>query len=234
MVHFATNPISSANDVSVRREQSGAAKSADAARGAGSFGEEIIQHLRSKLTGGSQMRAAQRMEGCLRYMIQHLNRPMKVSVLSAMTGLSESSFFSAFKAATGLTPLDFFTRARMHRAGELLLGTSLQINEVAVLVGYEDQFYFSRVFKSVHGVPPRDYRARNGQKGSQALPMEVNVTGRAQGGLLPDQQPVRYDKTAIRNQALIAAFSQTQPAQQATPAVPTGTRTAALNHAARL
>ena len=81
-------------------------------------------------------------------------------MLSAMAGLSESSFFAHFKNATGHSPVRLLTRARMRWAGELLEETNLQIKEIAGLVGYHDQFYFSRIFKSVHGLSPREYRVR--------------------------------------------------------------------------
>jgi transcriptional regulator GlxA family with amidase domain len=98
-------------------------------------------------------------------MMAQLDKPMKISTLSATVGLSNSSFFDRFKNATGQTPLNLFIRARMRWAGELLEQTTLQIQEVAGRVGYDDQFYFSRLFKAVHGRSPRDYRA---QKRSQS------------------------------------------------------------------
>ncbi len=116
----------------------------------------------------SQLRTAQRVEASVRYMMEHLNRPLKVSTLSALVGVSNSSFFFLFKNATGHTPLDFFIRARMRRAAELLEKTRLQIKEVAGSLGYDDQFYFSRLFKSVHGVAPREYRARKQQTSDES------------------------------------------------------------------
>lgn len=108
----------------------------------------------------TNLKAARRIDSSLRYMMTHLNEPMKISVLSAMVGLSESCFFAHFKSATGHTPMSLLIRARMRWASELLKTTSLQIKEIAALVGYEDQFYFSRLFKSVHGLSPRDYRTQ--------------------------------------------------------------------------
>jgi AraC-like DNA-binding protein len=77
-----------------------------------------------------------------------------------MVGLSESRCFELFKQATGHTPLNWFIRARMRCAGELLQPSDLRIKEVAARVGYEDQFYFSRLFKAVHGLAPTEDRAQ--------------------------------------------------------------------------
>jgi len=94
------------------------------------------------------------------YMKQHLDRPLQVSTLAALAGVSPSRFFVLFKHATGHTPIDFFIHLRMRRACELLEATSLSVQEVAASLGYDDQFYFSRVFKSVNHVAPSEYRAQ--------------------------------------------------------------------------
>lgn len=109
-----------------------------------------------------QLPAAGRLAACMDYMLAHLHQPMRVSTLSTMAGLSASRFFELFKHATGDTPLNWFIRARMKWAGELLERSSLSIKQIAGQVGYEDQFYFSRLFKSVHGIAPTAYRAQKG------------------------------------------------------------------------
>lgn len=171
----------------------------------GRFGDEVINLMRLKLADRVQMRAAQRIEASLRYMMQNLNQPMKVPVLSAMVGLSESSFFALFKSATGLTPLDFFIRARMRRAGQLLVETTLQIKEVAAQLGYDDQFYFSRLFKSVHGIPPREFRARMEESNHQDLKRKLAT------GKIPAQQTclVPADENKMSPRVVIGGF---QPA----------------------
>jgi AraC-like DNA-binding protein len=48
----------------------------------------------------------------------------------------------------------------MCRAGGLLRETDLSVKEIANRLGYEDQFYFSRLFKLVNGISPRAYRLK--------------------------------------------------------------------------
>ena len=95
------------------------------------------------------------------YMKQHLDKPLQVSTLTVLAGVSPSHFFALFKRVTGHTPIDFFIHLRMHRACELLKGTSWSVKEVAASLGYDDQFYFSRVFKSVNRMAPTEYRDRS-------------------------------------------------------------------------
>jgi AraC-like DNA-binding protein len=102
--------------------------------------------------------AARRIRPAVVYMSQNLGTPLRVKTLSALLGLSSSHFFHLFKRATGYSPIDFFNRMRVRRAIELLEDTTLRMKEVAALLGYADQFYFSRVFKSVNGVAPSEYR----------------------------------------------------------------------------
>jgi AraC-like DNA-binding protein len=92
-------------------------------------------------------------------MMQHLNKPLPVARLAALANISPSHFFALFKRHTGCAPIDYFIRLRMRRACDLLGTTSLSVKEVAAVLGYDDQFYFSRVFKSVNGVAPSEYRA---------------------------------------------------------------------------
>ncbi|MDD6735853.1 MAG: AraC family transcriptional regulator [Clostridiales bacterium] len=51
----------------------------------------------------------------------------------------------------------------MERAKLLLSDTSVKIGEIAELLGYEDSFYFSNVFKKHTGLSPRSYRTKYSQ-----------------------------------------------------------------------
>ena len=99
-----------------------------------------------------------RIESTIRYMTQHLNQPLRASELAAIANISLSHYFVLFKRATGCAPINFFIRLRMRRARQLLETTSMNIKQIADELGYDDTFYFSRVFKSVSGVAPTDYR----------------------------------------------------------------------------
>jgi AraC-like DNA-binding protein len=54
----------------------------------------------------------------------------------------------------------------MKRARQLLETTSMNVKEIAGQLGYEDPFYFSRLFKSVSGVAPSDYRSARQDAGA--------------------------------------------------------------------
>lgn len=58
----------------------------------------------------------------------------------------------------GGRPYQFLTRLRMEHAATLLLEQGLSVREAAAALGFGDPFHFSRVFKSVHHVPPSRFR----------------------------------------------------------------------------
>ena len=114
-------------------------------------------------------KTARRIEHSIIYMEQHLNQPLQVAELAAQAGVTTSYFFDAFKRRMGCTPKDYFTRLRMRRARQLLENNLLNVKEVAFQLGYEDPLYFSRVFKSVTGVAPTDYRAERREMAGKAI-----------------------------------------------------------------
>ncbi|HTR43704.1 MAG TPA: AraC family transcriptional regulator [Pseudomonadales bacterium] len=106
---------------------------------------------------------AERIGRSIAYMVEHLDQPLQVSTLAAQASVSPSHYFALFKRQTGTAPIDFFIRLRMNHARQLLDSTCSSVKEIAATMGYDDPFYFSRVFKSVHQVAPAEYRRRNGQ-----------------------------------------------------------------------
>lgn len=128
------------------------------------FNTRIILPEQIKASHQTQIRIANQLAASLHYMLTNLNKPLTIATVSAMAGLSPSRFFQVFKNSTGYTPLNWFTRARMQWAGKLLADSDLLIKEIAGRVGYDDQYYFSRCFKSVHGMSPSEYRTLKGHQ----------------------------------------------------------------------
>jgi AraC-like DNA-binding protein len=81
-----------------------------------------------------------------------------VEELASRLGYSGSHYSSMFRNKTGSSPLDYFIRLKLHYACQLLSQTDLSIQTISEKIGYEDQFYFSRLFKKIHGKSPRNYR----------------------------------------------------------------------------
>lgn len=86
------------------------------------------------------------------------NKNERISRYAELCGISESYFHMLFKRWSGLSPVDYRNRLRVAHAKSILQNSSMSIGEVATAVGFEDQFYFSRVFKTVTGTSPQKYR----------------------------------------------------------------------------
>ena len=132
---------------------------------------EQTQRFDPSMTEGENS-AAQKIERSIAYMVQHINRPLQVATLAAEARVSPSHFFALFKQRIGCPPMDYFTRLRMRHACRLLDTTSASVKEAAAALGYDDPFYFSRVFKSVNKVAPSVYRRRL-REGREGLDTEV-------------------------------------------------------------
>ena len=74
--------------------------------------------------------------------------------------MSECWFNRTFKHVTKVTPMQYIIQLRMTNALNLLEHTSYNIIQVANAVGYDDAYYFSRLFKKNIGVSPTEYRKR--------------------------------------------------------------------------
>jgi AraC-like DNA-binding protein len=102
--------------------------------------------------------AGQQVAQSIEFMKQHLARSLRVSQLAALAGLSSARYSELFRQRTGYSPIEYFIRLRMHRACQLLDTTGFSVKEIAAQLGYDDPFYFSRLFKQVNEVAPTDYR----------------------------------------------------------------------------
>lgn len=83
--------------------------------------------------------------------------------LAATVFRSKDYVIKLFKREFGETPHAYFLRQKMALAQSLLTGTKLPVKQIAAALGYEDQHYFSNVFKKEIGQSPVDYRKQMSQ-----------------------------------------------------------------------
>ncbi|MBP1989928.1 AraC family transcriptional regulator [Paenibacillus eucommiae] len=93
----------------------------------------------------------------------HKNYAKKLTVteLAAHIGLSTSRYTSVFKQYTGLSPQQYLIQYRLQKAKELINNTQLNIRQIAALVGFDDQMYFSRLFKKYEHMSPIEFRKKS-------------------------------------------------------------------------
>lgn len=78
--------------------------------------------------------------------------------MATACGISKSHFINLFKEQHGCTPKKYRLQALVQKACTLLSTTTMNVQEVAYALGMNDPLYFSRLFRSVQGVSPREYQ----------------------------------------------------------------------------
>ena len=89
---------------------------------------------------------------------ENLEAPIRIDDMAAITRLSTSYFFRAFKGTFGMPPHAYVMVRRLARARELLAGSDERLSQIAAACGFTDQAHFSRVFHREVGRPPGVWR----------------------------------------------------------------------------
>jgi len=104
----------------------------------------------------------------LQYMRQNYSQKITLDEVAAYIHLSSSYFSKIFKKEMGCNFNSYLNTIRIEKSKKLLLFDELSLVSIATMVGYEDQSYFSKVFKRLTGIPPHQFRKSNGR----AMPSE--------------------------------------------------------------
>ena len=88
-------------------------------------------------------------------------RDLNMKLLARELGVSYSWFRHTFTAHTGLSPHQYLLELRLVRARSLLAETEFAIKEIATRTGFEDEFYFSRLFRQKLKLTPSQWRTRS-------------------------------------------------------------------------
>lgn len=120
---------------------------------------QLLAHIHSiessSRTGAGDSDLVQRAR---QVMSGHLDEGIEVEEIARQIGVGYTRLLEIFRKYTGLTPYQYFLQLRIHRAKELLQSPSLSIKEVAAAMSFENQYYFSRVFKKKTGLTPSQWR----------------------------------------------------------------------------
>ncbi len=112
----------------------------------------------------------------IKYIQFNYSHDISVDDIAKAVGVSRSHLYRVFMSNVGQSPIDYLTNYRVGEACSLLKSSNLSIAEIAVSVGFFDQFYFSRVFKKVKGVPPSKYLATMDKEPHTATPVPAILT----------------------------------------------------------
>ena len=108
--------------------------------------------------GGASRAIAHDLTKSIEFMRANVARSLTLQELSRHAGLSPTRYSALFREQTGSSPVDHHIRLRMQAACHYLDTTALSIKEVAAKLGYDDPYYFSRIFQKILGCSPLAYR----------------------------------------------------------------------------
>lgn len=123
--------------------------------------EDLLEYIQKERTDGKQavVRRAQDI------LMQRFSGEITLPELAEQLDLTPGYLSALMKKYIGKTFSEYLTYLRIEQAKKLLRQTHDKIYAVAVAVGYEDAFYFSRIFKRETGMTPGDWRKRAEQRG---------------------------------------------------------------------
>ncbi|TXC92664.1 helix-turn-helix domain-containing protein [Metabacillus litoralis] len=98
------------------------------------------------------------LDKAIHFMNENMNKTIKLDDVAKYSGLSKQHLTHLFKSETSYPPIDYFIRMKMQRAAQTLDLTENSIKQIAVSLGIDDPYYFSRIFKKIMGTSPSQYR----------------------------------------------------------------------------
>ncbi|MEK5239823.1 response regulator [Paenibacillus sp. FSL L8-0470] len=125
-----------------------------------------VEHWRNQLKtmlqqlwkGNSQTPDSRLVQEIRDYLNQNYAKDMTLQHIAERFFISRENVSRKFKQISGENLSDYLTALRIDKAKTLLQNTNLRLSQISELVGYEDEKYFSRVFKKSTGQTPREYR----------------------------------------------------------------------------
>lgn len=100
----------------------------------------------------------QNLEPALEYVNEFYMRPIQTPELAAMLHMDRNRFSREFRRQFGISPKEHVVNTRIHHAKVMLLTTGMTIGEIAGRCGFNDEYFFYRLFKKKLGMTPCQYR----------------------------------------------------------------------------
>ncbi|MBU2882821.1 AraC family transcriptional regulator [Psychrosphaera sp. B3R10] len=92
------------------------------------------------------------------YLQQNIAKTLTLDDMAVAFGLSKFYFAKKFQLIVGVSPVRYFIEKKVHYACQLLDSNDNSIKTIAKQLGYDDAYYFSRLFKNIMGLSPQQYR----------------------------------------------------------------------------
>jgi AraC-like DNA-binding protein/ligand-binding sensor protein len=122
----------------------------------------IIETMAEQIFSFKGIRHAAALKKAERYIWENYTGKIKLQEIAEVSGLSAPYFSTIFKEEMGENLSTYLNRLRVEKAGRLLIETGLSLSKISGSCGFEDQSWFSKIFKHYTGVSPGKYRDQGG------------------------------------------------------------------------
>lgn len=120
----------------------------------------------------------QKIQKAIIYIQENYDKDLNMAVVSNYISMNYSLFSYVFKQYTGMNFVNYLKNIRINEAKRLLEETDKKIVEISSMAGYENEKHFMKIFKSVCGVSPTEYR-KNAQVGKLNRIKTMSLAGRS-------------------------------------------------------
>lgn len=120
--------------------------------------QEIVEAFSESMFNYIPSKNSELVKKSMLYISEHFNEPINLEDVASHVHLHPSYFSTMFKQSTGSSFKEYLNMVRIEESKRLLSNTDFSIIDIAVAVGFEDQSYFSKVFKKYTGLTPKQYR----------------------------------------------------------------------------
>ena len=101
------------------------------------------------------------------FIAENFTRKISLDEIAKASGFSAPYFSTVFKDEMGENLSSYLNRLRVERAGYMLTDTNYSLSKIARACGFEDQSWFSKIFKAYTGISPGKYRGQGGKQSSK-------------------------------------------------------------------
>ncbi len=105
-------------------------------------------------------RHASSIQSCIQYIRQHYTSRLTLEDTARAVGLSPDYLSRIFKQETGVTFTHYLNDLRIRKARDLIRHSGLRLTDICQMVGFDDQSYFTKVFRRFAGMSPNEYRRK--------------------------------------------------------------------------
>jgi len=120
--------------------------------------------------GSQDAKKITQIQPAINYIDANFDKQITLAEIARACYLSISRLAHVFKEQMGITIIEYLTSVRIERAKQLLLTTEQNCTEICFQVGYNNQSYFTRTFKELVGMTPRQFRVHNLRKEKISIP----------------------------------------------------------------